>query len=541
MEKIKKGNTLKNNNTRTKSKKDDLFDLIQTMTPSERRNFVIWLGAYKGKYPKKKSAREILFHAMCNLKTFDKEKLEKKLLKSFPDPLKAQNFVTRLAVEKIELNSEIRQFLRKQNAHYVISLQVRELIADAKILIDRGLPKQARKILKEAKEAAKEISYTFGILEANKEERTALHTVVKNQEELGTVLLHLIAEAKEHLDHLGSEFLYQDLYDRMAFVRKATPTEPTDLLPIDFWEFIQKEEDGDTSGSSLPDIARLRKLQALSVYYFRRGQFDKSFNLDEEVLKWWHDRPHIVQDNMHRYMLSLKKMVDTGIYLKKDLNFHELRTNWKKLMAFLPTKEPSEFRFIDTPELWHALNLKRLDDAKRLSKIIEDGDIKYLTSIGGKLVNIFNIAIMYFISGDDAEAEKRFETTLMPLYNDILMDLKPHATIFSAICSYNLYMDGYENPEPILRKIKALIEQFQKEKSNTHLIIIRDYLVQVLNIAAEETYRSAQLGQMQEYLERIIGEQENKDFTTGASELLFWVKSQITGKPIRQIYLESEL
>lgn len=530
----------KNNNTHAKVKKDELFDLVNTMTSSERRNFIIWLGAYKGKYTKNKSAKEILFHAMCNLKTFNKERLEKKLRKAFADPEKSEKFLARLALEKIELNSEIRQFFRKQNAHYAITIQVRELLADAKILIDRGLPEHARKILKEAKEAAKEISYTFGILEANKEERTILHSA-KGQEELGAELLYLIREEKEQLENLQAEFRYQDFYDRMAFFRKDMPETSTDLLPSDFWELIQQEEAQGPSPGDLPDMAQLRKLQALSVYYYRRRQFDKSFSLDEEVLEWWHQRPHIVQDNMHRYMLSLKKMVDTGIFLKREIDFQQIRTNWKKLLAFLPMKEPSEFRFIDTPELWQALNLKKLDDAKRMSKIIEEGDIKYASPVKSRLINIFNIAIMYFLNGDNADAEARFEATLMPLYNDLRPDLIPHALIFSAICSYNHYMDGYDRPEPILRKLKTLSLELQKEGNDPHLEIVIGYLIKVLDITAQETYRTPVLLQMEEYLNKLTREQENSGGVTGASELLFWARNQITGKPIRRIYLESEI
>jgi len=135
-----------------KKPKEDLFELIQSLTPSEKRYFKVNSphGSERKNYMK-------IFEEINKYETYDEERLRKKF--------KGEKVLRNLAKEKQYLYKAILRSIRLFRLETSVDAQVRELILNAHFLQERGLYDQAKQHLTKAKELAKKYEKFPAILE----------------------------------------------------------------------------------------------------------------------------------------------------------------------------------------------------------------------------------------------------------------------------------------------------------------------------------------------------------------------------------------
>jgi len=123
---------------------DTLFQLIQSLTASEKRHFKLYMKSRSGESGDLKVVQ--LFDAIDKMKLYDEEVLLKKnksILKQQLSNLKARLYH--------EVLSSLRSLKQEEN----IDLQLHEQLDFARLLYNKGLYLQSLKILDKIKELAK--------------------------------------------------------------------------------------------------------------------------------------------------------------------------------------------------------------------------------------------------------------------------------------------------------------------------------------------------------------------------------------------------
>lgn len=124
------------------AKNDPLFDLIKSLSKTEKRHFRLFVGK-SGNTEDLKFLK--LFDAMESMKTYD----DQVILKKVPAIKKIQ-----FSNQKANLYRQILASLRQYHIGQNPDMQIRELLDHAKVLYNKGFYKQALKILDKAKNLA---------------------------------------------------------------------------------------------------------------------------------------------------------------------------------------------------------------------------------------------------------------------------------------------------------------------------------------------------------------------------------------------------
>ena len=126
----------------------DLFELIHSLTPSEKRYFKVhaekFVGAgYKSQYEK-------LFDALNNWPegTYDEKEFKKKS--------KGKTFLKNLPDEKAYLRDLLLKTLRNYHSENNTEAQLNEMFLNIRLLIDKGLRNQAYDLIGKAQKLAEE-------------------------------------------------------------------------------------------------------------------------------------------------------------------------------------------------------------------------------------------------------------------------------------------------------------------------------------------------------------------------------------------------
>jgi hypothetical protein len=131
---------------------DPLFDLIKSLTKTEKRHFRLFVNR-SGNTDDVKFIK--LFDAMESMKVYD----DHAILDKVPSIKKVQ-----FSNQKAHLYKQVLSSLRHYHSGQNIDIQLRESLDHAKILYNKGLYKQALKVLDKSKNLAKESKYyTIGL------------------------------------------------------------------------------------------------------------------------------------------------------------------------------------------------------------------------------------------------------------------------------------------------------------------------------------------------------------------------------------------
>ena len=130
--------------TTTKTQNDPLFELIKSLTKSEKRNFKLYVKRINNP---EETKFILLFDALDKMNEYDDVKILEKI-----QSIKK----TQLSNLKSHLYKQLLLSLRLNNINNDIDIQIREQLDYAKVLYNKGLYKQSLKVLDKVKAKARE-------------------------------------------------------------------------------------------------------------------------------------------------------------------------------------------------------------------------------------------------------------------------------------------------------------------------------------------------------------------------------------------------
>ena len=487
------------------SVKDDLFQLIQSMSKSEKRYFK--LDTRKGGDKTNNYLR--LFDALNSMEGYDEDKIRQKF--------KGEKFIKHLPQEKKYLFEAILRSMRNYQSDKSSTAQIKEGLLDAQYLYRRGLYEPARKTLKRIKKIAYQFENYLAILEINKEERRLVSDskikTIQDDIEL------LINEKNQVTQLLYEEFTYQDLYDRLfAHVNKQyeiKDAESQELLKDFFPPNLLKEVKLVSS-----QMAKRRLLQSLAIYYQLLGEYDKYYEFHNKVVDWWEENREFREENTYRYRIDLSNFLQASFYLGK----YEYVP---KLLEKLEEEKPQNireksvlFQKVSINRLAYYLNTGALQEAEKLIPEISEGLKIYNVNETSKKVLITNIGILYFIIENYEECSNWLKKIINEKKTSNRKDTQYLARILHLI---SLYEEG--TVDLIDPQMRSAIRFFTLNlKTESFELKVLKHLKSVFHAPSLDQKKEIQL--LKDYLIKKKGD-FNKNIYPGLDEIMLWVDSKL--------------
>ena len=167
---------------------DELFDLIQTLTKTERRYFKLH---FEGRTHGELRKYLEVYDALASMKSYSREQLQKKI--------KHQNILKYYSKAKAYIIDAILDAMRDFYRSQTYIDQLYSEAANVRFLSSKGLRSQYKKFLQQTKQRCYEVEYWRPLLDLLETEDANLHTSLQDcsavRQEINTVVEHIRIEA----------------------------------------------------------------------------------------------------------------------------------------------------------------------------------------------------------------------------------------------------------------------------------------------------------------------------------------------------------
>jgi len=382
--KIRQTKPKKNNST------DSLFELIQSMSATEKRYVNVQVKHIKGKDGKELDYI-ILFKILNKMEEYDEEKAKQKLLKAL-NKEKFSNF----SVKKKELYEVLMRQLK--NFHYNKMKKsvayIKELINDAVFLFRRGLYHQADKYLEDAKKMAEKCGDTLSLIEINRMEREFLRANrnIKSEEQVEE--FHQIE--KGLIENLEEETgLIRDcdtLSVKVHFKNKITTQKSIKKIKDEFSD-LKEIDDKD-----LTIVGKRFLLSGLVKYYNLIGDNEKLLLYVEAVFEWWETNMLWKNQMPHYYIAALTNALSSYNRSKEYNKYPKILRILENIETNTHHEATIKFQTLMLYRQLYYMNVGLIDEACNLSIPIAKGLKTYQLNIRTQVILIYNTIVAFFFN-----------------------------------------------------------------------------------------------------------------------------------------------
>jgi len=483
-----------------------LFHLIKSLTQAEKRYFKINSNFQKGG-----DKRYIqMFNLIDKMEQYEDEPLLK-LMKGNKQ---------KLAVSKNFLYNKILKSLRVFNES-AIDIELSTLIADARILMGKGLFQPALKRLKKARKMAIDYEKSPFLMEIIDIETDIKGEIVdkKIKEEFE----ELFAQTNEALDNY-SEFiklkkLSRELHNFFIIDQKRK-------LP----EVLINEI------KALPESAdSLHSFHAKSHYYNILGYYSRLTNKVEAqkeqfglMIDLWRQHPRMIKNRYQKYRIYLSNYVSCRLKCRDFEGIFGLINEIKTIPAKSKYEKASSFQNAAFLELQYYMSIGNLRKAIALEDDIEKNIIVYrgLINRPREITFYHNMMVAFFGRGDYNKASKWLNKILYDEKSEPGKDAKRFAWIMEVIIHYKA-----NNDEVVDWLYKRADFPLNESEPHPFAKIALEHLKEITKVL---TGRKALFKEFKKDLEEYAV--NNHHF--GLPVLSIWIESNITNMSFEEILKE---
>lgn len=376
----------------TKTQKDNLFQLIKSLSKSEKRQFKLYVGRL-GVNSDSKFLN--LFNFLDKASAYD----ETAILKS--NVVKKQQ----LANIKAHLYKQILISLKLSPSHQDVRSQIREQLDFASILYHKGLYKQSLKILDKAKELAvtneeKNLAYQVVELEKVIESQYITRSISNRADELS-----IQAKELSHLNVIASKLSNLSLQLYSIILKTGYVKNEQESLEIQ--EYFNKR---------LPkfDIEKLgfrEKLWLYKAYLWYSFLTQDFLNCYKYATKWvqlFYDNPKMIHSNPVFFLKGNNYLLESLFFVRRGGKFEKALVDFEEIVKgenFPKNNNIDALGFLYLN--LHKINLYfikgNFDEGLAIIPQIESELTQYINRIDEHHVMVFyyKFASMYFGSGDN--------------------------------------------------------------------------------------------------------------------------------------------
>ncbi|WP_424493751.1 hypothetical protein [Salinimicrobium sp. GXAS 041] len=503
----------------TNESTDNLFSLIQSLSPSEKRQFSLYVGRI-GVNADSKFLN--LFKVMSRLKKYDEQQILKNTRIS-----KRQ-----LSNVKAHLYKQILISLRLNPSHQNVSVHIREQLDFAVILYRKGLYKQSLKLLDKVKSTAlyyEEKNVAYEILDWEKiiesqyitrsiENRAEI--LIKETEELSR--LNLIASKLSNLSlHLYGIFLKMGYARTEAEAIKIKEDFQKGLPEYDFKELGFRE--------------KLWLYKASLWYSFISQDFLSCYRYSSKWNELFNEYPHLISVHPVSYLKGNHYLLESLFYLGHTTLFEKVLVNLDNNLK--DPKIPDDDNIAALAFLYlysNKLNLRFMkgdfSNGEPLVEKIEKKIKKFRSRIDEHHIMIFyyKIACLYFGDGDNKKCIVYLKKIINNKSLEMREDLMCFARILNLVAHYEAGMDYYL--ESLIKSTyKFLIKMNDLHEVQKEMIRFLRNLPDVSPLEIKQEFKN---------LHQRLKQYEDHPFERRAFlylDILSWLESKIDSKPVAEI------
>lgn len=498
---------------------DHLFSLLKSLSPSEKRQFSLYVGRI-GVNTDSKFLR--LFKVMGKQKKYD----EKAVLKKTGISKK------QLSNVKSHLYKQILTSLRLNPAQQAIPIQLREQLDSAVILYRKGLYQQSLKLLDKLKSTAlyyeeKNLAYEILDLEKIIESQYITRSIENRAESLikQTEALTTLNAVSSKLSNLSLQ-LY-GMFLKMGYVR--TEKEAVEI------ERLFHENLPEYDFSTLGFREKLWLNKAYLWYSFISQDFLGCYRY---ALKWndlFIENPHLVPVHPVSYLKGNHYLLETLFYLNHTENFEKVLQHFEKTLD--KPKIPKDHNIAALSFLYlysNKLNLKFMkgefhDEDGLVAQIVTRIE-KYgaYLDVHHIMVFYYKIASLYFGAGNNERCIYFLDKIISNKTLKMREDLMCFSRILNLVAHYEAAKDQHLD-RLVKSTYKFLIKMNDLHEVQKAMIQFLRHLPDFspLDIKAEFKKLHTELKQYEDH------PYERRAFLY--LDILSWLESKIESKPVSEI------
>lgn len=362
---------------------DELFRLIRTLTPSEKRYFKT-----NAKRENPTSNYLQLFDAIDAQTQYDEDKLKQKHA--------GKKFVKYLSAEKNYLHEQIMKQMRAFHADRTIDNKINELLQDAFFYRDNGLIELREKCLLRAKDLATKYERYYLLKEI-----LVLQTgfvIEFEKKNLTQPVLDLLTEQKQLALLQETEFELQSK-NRELFSMLRMGTDMQDPLNRSKADILNAEVE--RYRPRIHDSFSLATLfhRASSNYHNVMGEREKSFESMVQEYECYQRYEHFKAEDRMNYKICLANLMARSVSSGEYEWFERALNEMKTIPVTSFNEEGEVFQNVYFQEHLYYINQGRFEEAEALVPTIIDGLEKYSNkvNVARRIAFQYNIMVMYFI------------------------------------------------------------------------------------------------------------------------------------------------
>jgi hypothetical protein len=492
---------------------DELFQLIKTLTPSEKRYFKV--NASKGGDAKSNYLQ--LFEAMdAQGDKYDEQKLKVKHAK--------KSFIKYLSAEKKQLREQVMKQMRQFHSSRTVDNKINELLQDEIFYREKGLNDLREKTLLKAKGLAKNAE-RFHLLNEILRRQSAF-VIEFEKKQLTEPVIQLINEQKQLFITQESELELKSK-NRELFSILRSGSDMQDSTIKNRVEVLFMEVERYQSRIHESYTLQCHFERACSNYYQLHRNWEASFRHTKNEYEVYQQAEHLKTEDAAAYKVCLANIMARA-QLAKEIDWF---TKSLEEMKSLPTNSFNEegevFQNVYFQEHLFHINSGDFDKAASLVPTIEEGLNKYQTKINQarKLAFQFNIMVMYFLMHDFKNALKRTE----PLLDDN-SEIKQHQRLVTTLLLPIIHFElGHHD---LVESFTRSAYRHLQRKGRLHEFerLVLHYLKQ-MPLSSDQAEFKEKLQVFHDALVELFNDPNTK-VALGMEELSLWAKSHILGTPM---------
>jgi len=438
-----------------KPQSDDLYDLIHSMSASEKR--YLKLHAF-GQKEELKYAQ--LFEQLDNQKVFDAKELTH-----------STSFITlgQLPNLKANLYKKILQNLRRFHFSSTVDAQIREMIDYAHLLFNRSQYKQCANQLKKAKVLAQKSDNPEMLLVILKwQKNVVLQTAYgDSRKQVGDIITEASA-ANERINNINRftsiQLELNSLYQKIGFIRNISDHKKVQRI----------------FNSSMPEM----KEEHLSInekfslyplyinYYFFIQNFDKGHFFAKKWIALF-DNPILIRTKLETYIQAINSLMIAQSRLGLYKEFAKSKRRFRKIryipnIIFTENINKKLFKYSYVHEFNGLFMRGHFTEGVRMLDRIKPDIEAYNNELDAhsRLVMFYKIACLYIGNSNFSESLSWLNRIINTENIDLREDVHGFARILSLICHYELgnydVIDYYIRSTYRFLLKKKNLQQYQK-------------------------------------------------------------------------------
>lgn len=407
----------------------ELYDLIHSMTKSEKRYFKLFASLQSGDKNYLK-----IFDTLESQKVFNEEELKEKF--------KNETFIKHLPSEKNHLYNNILKSLRNFHSDKSASNQLQEQLRNIEILFKKALYKQCDKLIKKAKKLAYKYEKYYYLLDIIDWEKLLLEEKYQ-QGIFDRQMKELVDEEAECVEKLNNLAEYHMLYSKILYVYRRQG-------------FIRTNEDLQLvmevqNHPLIKGKGTAKSVKATTACYFIQGlcaltarnfkQAKKNFETVKKILE---DNPPIMEEVPKRYLKTLNNLLTVYLNLKDLESFKKTLISIEDLMHNpLFDSTDIQIKIFSTVSIGRLLLCQiqgNFEEGKKLIEVIEERIKDYSDKISKEEIILlhYTISEFYFVFEDYRSALRRINYVLNDNEAFLRQDIYAFARLYNLIIHYEL-------------------------------------------------------------------------------------------------------